>query len=156
MLNLEFKCREKTFEDENVLRMAAEYFNLCNEPSWFQDKIIADMIADVDKSRLEGLRVVSPVLGDISVRDLSGGCKTLICMYNMEGAKILSHELGDNCFKWVLKMAEKKDVTLVYSSIFIIPDECLPYQIRIVNDGSIVQNHEGFLEKKFEFCDYLY
>jgi len=37
------------------------------------------MIKDVDKSDVVGSRVIdSPVLGSISVRDISGGVKTLI------------------------------------------------------------------------------
>lgn len=151
MLNIEFMTRDETFDDERVLRMAPRYFDVCNEPEWLKDDIIKKIIHDVDKSELEGLRVISPVLGDISVRDLSGGCKTLICMYNMDDAKILSHELGDNCFKWVMKIAEAKDVTLVYSSIFEIPEECQPFNIRIVNDNSVVHNMREFWPKKFEF-----
>ncbi len=50
----------------------------------------------------------------------------------------------------------KEGCDLSLFQYFVMSDECLPYQIRIVNDGNIVQSHEGFLEKKFEFCDYLY
>lgn len=39
-------------------------------------EIIKEIVRGVDKSELEDLRVVSPILGDISVRDLLSGCKT--------------------------------------------------------------------------------
>lgn len=151
MLSIEFMTRDETFDDEQVLRMAARYFDVCNEPEWLKDEIIREIVRDIDQSELEGLRVVSPILGDISVRDLSGGCKTLICMYNIKGAKILSHELGDNCFKWVMKIAEKQDVTLVYSSIFELPKECEPFNVRIVNDNSVIHDMGEFWPKKFQF-----
>lgn len=52
----------------------------------------------------------SPILGPIPPERLSGGVKTLIMashdntrMYNLTSC-------GDNCAKWVLKLAENQDI----------------------------------------------
>ena len=117
--------------------------------------MIAEIVKDVDKSELSGLRVVSPILGDISVRDLSGGCKTLITIYNEPKYSYMSHELGDNCFKWLMRIASEKEITLIYSSYFVIPKECEPFQVHIVNDNSYVTNMEEFWGAKFRLCNYI-
>jgi len=73
MLHLEFKPREETIDQEDIIRGAAFYFDIANLPEWFLSPMIAKIVKGVDQSELQGLRVVSPILGDISVRDLSGG-----------------------------------------------------------------------------------
>lgn len=155
MLHIEFKPREETIDKEDIMRGAALYFDIANIPEWFQAAIIADIIKSVDQSDLVGLRVVSPVLGDISVRDLSGGCKTLITMYNEPQYAYMSHELGDNCFKWLMEIAKMKDIKIIYSSYFNIPEECEPFQIHIVNDNSFVSNMEEFWGVKYRLCNYI-
>lgn len=155
MLTIEFECRSETLKDPDVIRPAAVFFDMNCTEEWLQDDMIGKMIESVDKSKLEGLRVVSPVLGDISIRDLSGGCKTLITMYNIPEAKYMSHELGDNCIKWVFEIAKIKDVTLVYSSYFPIPLECEPFDVKIANDGTVIHTMLELVDKKLELCDYM-
>lgn len=155
MLHLEFKPREETIDKEDILRGAAIYFDIANLPEWFSHPIIAEIVKGVDQSKLEGLRVVSPVLGDISVRDLSGGCKTLITIYNEPEYAYMSHELGDNCFSWLMKIAEQKEVRLIYSSYFTIPSECEPFRVHIVNDDSFVTTMEELWGAKIRLCTYI-
>lgn len=155
MLHLEFKPREETIDQEDILRGAALYFDIANLPEWFSAPIITKIVRGVDQSELQGLRVVSPILGDISVRDLSGGCKTLITMYNEPDYVYMSHELGDNCFLWLMEIAKEKEVKLIYSSYFTIPEECEPFLVHIVNDGSSVTTMEELWGKKVELCTYI-
>lgn len=155
MLNIEFKPREETIKKEGIIRGAEKHFNVAYSPEWLKDPLISEIIKDVDKSELEGLRVVSPILGDISVRDLSGGCKTLINIFNEPQYKYMSHELGDNCFKWLMKIADRKDVTLIYSSYFDIPEECEPFRVHIMNNDSYVTNMLEFWKVKLQLCDYM-
>lgn len=70
MLHLEFKPREETIDQDDIIRGAALYFDIANMPEWFTAPIIKKIVAEVDQSVLEGLRVMSPVLGDISVRGM--------------------------------------------------------------------------------------
>lgn len=59
------------------------YFKNTYTDDWITDPLSKDMIRAVDRSEVIGPRVIdSPVLGGISPRELSGGVKTLIAMYN--------------------------------------------------------------------------
>ena len=60
------------------------------------------------------LRLIdSPVLGPISVKELSGVVKTLILMAFDESNKIFNASAcGDNCAKWILKIGQQKDLTI--------------------------------------------
>ena len=57
------------------------YFDNRYEDEWITEKLSVEMIKDVDQSVVVGPRLIdSPVLGPISVKELSGGVKTLILM----------------------------------------------------------------------------
>nr|WP_330419333.1 DUF4869 domain-containing protein [Lachnospira eligens] len=69
------------------------------------------MIKDIDKSEVLGENCIeSPILGQISPKDLSGGAKTLMLIYNNPNLVINASACGDNCVKWLLQMAEEKDI----------------------------------------------
>ena len=55
---------------------------------------------------------ISPVLGAISPEKLSGGVKALILMY-AQNKPVWATACGDKCAKWIVKIAEKKDITIV-------------------------------------------
>ena len=57
--------------------------------------------------------IESPVLGPISVKELSGGVKTLMLMAFDDSGKVFNASAcGDNCAKWILKISEQKDLTI--------------------------------------------
>ena len=70
------------------------------------------MIRDVDHSEVLDSGVIdSPLLGKIPPTKLSGGVKTLI-LVRFEPEKVFNASTcGDNCAKWLLKIAEKEDRT---------------------------------------------
>ena len=71
------------------------------------------MIADVDKSEVLDSGVIdSPVLGKIPPTGLSGGVKTLILIENRPDKVFNATNCGDNCAKWLLKIAKEKDITI--------------------------------------------
>lgn len=59
------------------------------------------MIKDIDKSDVVGVHLIqSPVLGPISVNEISGGVKTLILMaFDKTGKIFNTSACGDNCAK---------------------------------------------------------
>ena len=50
---------------------------------------------------------------------------------------------GDNCAKWILKIAEKKDLTINLRHVMEFGDE--PFTIKILNTGEVVHNMYDFL-----------
>lgn len=70
------------------------------------------MILDIDKSKVISDRAIdSPVLGVIPPTSLSGGVKTLILIDHITDKIFNASNCGDNCAEWLLKIADKKDVT---------------------------------------------
>lgn len=54
-------------------------------------------------------KIESPVLGLISVKEISGGVKTLMLLaFDQSGRIFNASACGDNCAKWILKIGKKR------------------------------------------------
>lgn len=119
----------------------AVYFKNVYEDSWITDPFAKEMILDVDKSIVLGNAVIdSPVLGKISPTALSGGVKTLILIKNEPEKIFNASTCGDNCAKWILKMAEDRDVTINLRHLMNFGKG--PFEIRILNTNQIVHDRK--------------
>jgi len=115
------------------------YFDNTYEDEWITNELSVEMIADVDKSKVIGAHLIeSPVLGPIPPQMLSGGVKTLMVLAFDESGKIFNAVGGDNCAKWILKIAEKKDLTINLRHIMNFGEE--PFEAKILNTGETVHN----------------
>ncbi|WP_080676446.1 DUF4869 domain-containing protein [Ruminococcus flavefaciens] len=75
-------------DTDNSIYHPPTYFDNTYEDEWITYPRSVKMIKDIDKSDVAGARVIdSPVLGSISVKELSGGVKTLILMLFDESGK---------------------------------------------------------------------
>ena len=114
----------------------AAYFKYDYEDSWIVDSFVKEMILDVDRSTVLDSGVIdSPVLGKIPPLGLSGGVKTLI-LVKFDTEKIFNvSTCGDNCAKWLLKIAQQEDRTVNLRHLMDFgPD---PFTIRILNTNQI-------------------
>lgn len=92
---------------------APAYFDNVYEDEWLEDDFVKEMIRDVDHSEVLTPHIIeSPVLGAITPKELSGGVKVLILMLKDDSFIYNMSNCGNNCAKWVLKIAEKKDLTV--------------------------------------------
>ena len=82
------------------------YFDNRYEDEWITKELSVEMIRDVDRSAVVSSHLIeSPVLGPISVKELSGGVKTLMLMAFDDSGKVFNASAcGDNCAKWILKI----------------------------------------------------
>lgn len=120
------------------------YFKNRYTDEWITDALSKEMIKDVDKSEVIGARVIdSPVLGGISPRELSGGVKTLIAMYQMPEKIFNASACGDNCAKWILKIGEMKDVTINLRHLMDFGDG--EFKVKILNTNQVVHNMDELL-----------
>ena len=117
----------------------ASYFKYDYEDDWITNPFVREMIADVDQSTVLDSGVIdSPVLGKIPPTGLSGGIKTLI-LVKFESDKIFNASTcGDNCAKWLLKIAETEDRTINLRHLMRFGTE--PFTIRILNTDQIVRS----------------
>lgn len=117
------------------------YFDNTYFDSWLQNDFSKDMIKDIDDAKVLGpMAVESKALGVIPVTKLSGGLKTLLLMYNKPDRVYNASTCGDNCAKWILKIAKKRvgDITINLRHIMDFGDGL--FEIRILNDGSVVHS----------------
>lgn len=117
----------------------AVYFKNVYEEEWITNPQAVEMIKDVDQSTVLGNAVIeSPVLGKIPPLSLSGGVKTLILIANEPEKIFNASTCGDNCSKWILKLAEDKNITINLRHLMNFGDS--EFEIRILNTNQIVHN----------------
>ena len=126
------------------------YFKYDYEDSWIVDPFVKEMIRDVDKSTVLDSGVIdSPVLGKIPPTGLSGGVKMLI-LFKFNKDKIFNASTGgDDCEKWLLKIAESEDRTVNLRHLMDFGKK--PFTIRILNTNEIVHSMKELVSIAGEF-----
>ena len=137
MLKIWYYSGVKYIED------APSYFDNVYEDEWIEDEFVKAMIQDVDHSKVISAHIIeSPVLGAITPKELSGGVKVLILMLKDDSFIYNMSNCGDNCAKWILKIAEKIDLTVYLQHILRFEGE---FEIQIMNTGKIVHNPKEYV-----------
>ena len=128
----------------------AVYFKNVYEEEWITDPLSMEMIMDVDKSVVEdGERINSPVLGQITPVQLSRGVKTLILISKDRKHIFNASACGDNCAKWLLKIAEDKKVIINLRHMMDFGKG--EFKIKVINKDTIAHNMEELLYLAGEF-----
>ena len=122
---------------------APSYFDNVYEDEWIEDPFVKEMIQDVDSSTVISAHIIeSPSLGPITPKELSGGVKVLILMLKDDSFVYNLTNCGNNCAKWVLKIAEQKDLTVYLQYMIRFEGE---FEIQIMNTGKIVHNRKEYV-----------
>lgn len=117
----------------------AVYFKNTYRDSWITNPLSVQMIKDVDKSDVVSESVIeSPVLGSITPLALSGGVKTLMLVKFDREHVFNASTCGDNCAKWLLKIAENRKVVINLHHVMDFGKG--PFKIKVLNNGKIVKN----------------
>lgn len=119
----------------------AVYFDNVYLDNWLEDDFAKKIIKSVDKAEVLGPGAVnSKALGVIPVTRLSGGTKTLLLIYNKPDMVFNASTCGDNCAKWILRIAKKakEDITINLRHIMDFGDG--KFEIKIVNNGVVVHD----------------
>ena len=132
-------------EMEQAIYYPPAYFDNQYEDEWITDKLSIEMIRDVDKSEVIGPHLIeSPVLGPISVEEISGGVKTLMLLaFDQSGRVFNASACGDNCAKWILKIGREKDLTINLRHLMDFGNN--EFELKILNTGDMVYNMEQFV-----------
>ena len=122
----------------------AVYFKNTYRDSWITNPLSVQMIKDVDKSDVVSETVSeSPLRGSITPLALSGGVKTLM-LVNFDRKHVFNASpCGDNCAKWLLKIAEKRRVVINLPHVMDFGKG--PFKIKVLNNGKIVKNMDELL-----------
>ena len=132
-------------EKENAIYNTSVYFKHSYKDDWMNEDFTKEIVADIDKSEVMGANsIISPVLGNISPLQLSGGVKALILMKHFPGKVFNASNCGDNCAKWILKLAEEQNFTINLYHVMDFGDA--EFEIRVLNDRKlVVHNMDEFL-----------
>lgn len=128
------------------------YFDNTYFDEWLYDEFARKMIKDVDKAKvLSGQAVDSKALGVIPATKISGGLKTLLLIYNQPEKIFNASTCGDNCAKWILKIADRieKDITINLRHIMDFGDG--EFEIRILNNNVVVHSMKELVLYAGEF-----
>ena len=122
----------------------ALFFKNSYSDDWITDELSKEMIRDVVKSEVIGPRIIdSPVLGGITPRELSGGVKTLICIYKRPDRVFNASACGDNCAKWLLEIGERQDVTINLRHLMDFGENV--FSVKVLNTDQTVHNMDELL-----------
>lgn len=130
----------------NAIYNTSVFFKNRYSDDWIVDSFAREVIKDIDKSEVvDGKTISSPILGCIPPVQLSGGVKALLLMKHFPGKVFNASNCGDNCAKWILKLAEERDFSINLFHIMDFGDG--DFEIRVLNDRKlIVHNMEEFLD----------
>lgn len=128
---------------DNSIYNTSVYFKNVFRSEWLDDDFIKKMIQDVDSSTVLGNGAIdSPYLGVISPDRLSGGVKTLILIYKVPDKIFNASNCGDNCSKWLLKIGEKRDVTINLRHYMKFDDS---FVVNVLNDDIVIKDSDKLL-----------
>ena len=128
----------------------SSYFNNTYLDCWLEDDFSITVIKEIDHAIVLSPQAVnSKALGVIPVTSLSGGVKTLL-LIDHEPQKIFNASTcGDNCAKWLLKIAESEDRTINLLHLMDFGPES--FSIHILNTNQIVHSMEELVSIAGEF-----
>lgn len=143
-----------SWEPVNFIRSAQTEFNIVFENWWMEDSLLYDALLDIDKSKIIRPRIIeSPILGDITPKEVSGGFKLVAMMLKYETDWIYNLDnAGDNCAKWIQKVAGIKDNTALCVNCMEMSDE-VPLNIHIVNNNSYPKTAKEFRHEWVRCCE---
>ena len=128
------------------------YFNNVYLDNWITDKFAQQVIKSIDKGTVLSSRAIdSKALGVIPATQLSGGTKTLLLIYNEPDKVFNASTCGDNCAKYILKIAKEVDITINLYHIMDFGKK--PFEIEILNSHTIVHNMDELVACAGEFLD---
>lgn len=129
----------------------AVYFKNAYEDEWITAARTREMVRDIDKSEVLDSGVIdSPVLGKIPPVNLSGGVKTLILIANEPGKIFNISTCGNNCAKWILKLAEQQDITVNLRHLMDFGTD--NFEIRILNTNQIIHSMKELIPLVGMYC----
>lgn len=95
------------FEPKGLVISPDSIFNIGKKPEWFDNELIKKIIKDIDGATViyqEGL--MDKWNYGISTRELSTGCKAVICVYFFPNKIYGSDTFGNNCWESIIEVAK--------------------------------------------------
>ena len=152
MLHIYFKS-EDDFDDvlteENYRIQPTLWFDYQGGSDYITGEIERKIIADIDQGVvLSKGNIDFPIFGNLPPDKLSGTSKTLILANNEPNIFVNGDFVGNNGYKWLLYLAESKEIYLHASCIMHFYCD---FPAHIVNDDTMISTWDEFIDKGVEF-----
>lgn len=124
------------------------YFDVNFRPEWLDGDLQRQVVLDIDKSKVVSPYCIeSPIFGQIPPHMLSGGVKAVLLMLQDDDDLIVwASACGDNCAKWILEIAKKKDIYIVLSHIMNFKTEDYTLEAFVVNDNAFIHSLSEYVD----------
>lgn len=132
------------------------WFDTWFNPDWMKDGWAKRVLKEIDDSELINPRsIYNRTLGDLGIKDISGGSKQLIMAKALPGVVYNGNNFGDNCWPLLLELSKTVAIQmdLFYHPKFNWVDGV---EVRIINTGKIVHNFKEFRDAHFDADEYAY
>lgn len=101
--------------------------------NWVMDDFAKEIIKDIDSSEVIAPDLIkNDVFGSFSSTELSAGVKTLLLIKNMPNKIFNISNCGDNCAKYLLKLAEDRDIKVTLHHAM---DFGKNFSVKVINEG---------------------
>lgn len=139
-------------DKKNALLSGESYFD-----AWVDTAVLE---SDFGKSVVNGIEngivysrnnIVIPVIGSIPPDMLSGGTKTLLCLYYNSNLLVDLAAMGDNCFSYLSRLATDRDIYACTDSYRELYEHGFIGDIFVQNFNVTVNNAESLYT---EWCKY--
>lgn len=128
------------------------YFNYNHLPEWAEDKLVQDILEDIDKCTYIGDGLFKhPDLGYRRLTDMSGGSKCLIYMLKRPNLIIRGSSMGENCAKWVEVISDINDVTMSLGYPMPLNPANTKDGIFCINSGKLMLTHDDMFNAIMEY-----
>jgi hypothetical protein len=142
------KLRFGDFTQDCIVRIDS-YFDIKKKRDWFNNVNVKKIIKGIDKSdAIKDEYIESPVLGAISPRNLSTGCKAVILLEVLDNPHVYGTKCGDNCVPYIMEIASRKDITLTLHHALRFPDN---FEAYLIEADKIIHCWEEFVHEFYDF-----
>lgn len=152
MLHIYFNPRDdydSVLTEDNYRIQPTFWFDYQGGADYITGDVERAIIADIDKGEVINRNMIDfPVFGCMSPDKLSGTSKTLILANNEPGIYVNGDFVGNNGYRWILSLAEDKDIYL--HATCLMHFQC-DFKAHIINDDSYISSWKEFLDKGVDF-----
>ena len=133
-------------DSKDLILYPNQWFDAMKDKEWFNDPVVKDIIFKIDKTvAVKDEYMESPVFGAMPSMLLSGGCKTVILMYETD-YPVYGSCCGDNCVESIIKVADLKDVHMYLEHCMKLP---MQFEAVFPESGVVVHTRKEYVDEYY-------
>ena len=123
MLNLIFG-KEFEFDPDRVIVNPDQTFREVKQSHWFEDDFAIRVLREIDDFKVTQGRVMQDFWSaNRGMDDICTGTKNLLLAKNYADKSVMLQRMGDNCYKFLLEIADTTNITVYSSIIPLFPED---------------------------------